>query len=50
MIDIALQPRIQPRRHPTGQGVRRAVRIQRQPARVRVSEAMVRSAGVEAAA
>lgn len=49
MIDLSLQPRVQPRRDPAFQLGRRAAPAQRQAARVRVSAAMARSAGVEVA-
>ncbi len=49
MIDSLLQPRVQPPRDPAFQFGRRAVPAQRQFARVRVSAAMARSAGVEVA-
>lgn len=48
MIDISLKPRVQPRRDPAFQPGR-VGGAQRQAARVRVSAAMARSAGVEVA-
>ena len=48
MIDVLLKPRLQPRRDPPFQPGR-VGRVQRQPARVRVSVAMARRAGVEVA-
>ena len=48
MVDARLQPRVQPRRDPAFQPSRVGA-AQRQLARVRVSAAMARSAGVEVA-
>jgi|GEM_PF-4323838 len=48
MIDVGLKPRLQPRRDPAFQPGR-VEGAQRQAARVRVSVAMARRAGVEVA-